>query len=322
MKAIEIREFGGPEVLHVQDVPTPEPGEGQVRVKLEASGVNFIDIYQRSGQYKLQLPTIPGAEGAGTVDAVGPGVTDLRVGQHVAWAQAPGSYAEYVVAPAAKLVPVPEGVDLKVAAAVMLQGMTAHYLAYSTYPLKQGETALIHAAAGGAGALLVQIAKRRGARVIATVGTEQKAQVARESGADEVIIYTRQDFEAETKRLTGGAGVHVVYDSVGKTTFDASLNCLRPRGYMVLFGQSSGAVPPVDPQVLNAKGSLFLTRPTLANYIADRQELLWRAGDLLKWIQAGELTVRIDRTYPLTEAGAAQTALASRETQGKVLLVP
>lgn len=322
MKAIEIREFGGPEVLHAQDVPTPEPGEGQVRVKLAASGVNFIDIYQRSGQYKLQLPTILGAEGAGTVDAVGPGVTDLRVGQRVAWAQAPGSYAQYVVAPAAKLVPVPEGVDLKVAAAVMLQGMTAHYLAHSTYPLKRGETALIHAAAGGVGALLVQIAKRAGARVIATVGTEQKAQVARESGADEVILYTQQDFEAETKRLTAGAGVHVVYDSVGKTTFDASLNCLRPRGYLVLFGQSSGAVPPVDPQVLNAKGSLFLTRPTLANYIADRQELLWRAGDLLKWIQAGELTVRIDRTYPLAEAGAAQTALASRETQGKVLLVP
>lgn len=322
MKAIELREFGGPEVLQLRDVPVPEPGEGQVRVKLVASGVNFIDIYRRSGQYKLQLPTILGDEGAGTVDAVGPGVTDLSVGQHVAWAQAPGSYAEYVVAPASKLVPVPEGVDPKVAAAVMLQGMTAHYLAHSTYPLKRGETALIHAAAGGVGALLVQIAKRLGARVIATVGSEQKARVARDSGADDVIIYTQSDFEAETKRLTGGVGAHVVYDSVGKTTFDASLNCLRPRGYMVLFGQSSGAVPPVDPQILNAKGSLFLTRPTLAHYIADREELLWRARELMRWIQAGELTVRIDRTYPLAEAAAAQTALASRETQGKVLLLP
>lgn len=322
MKAIQIHEFGGPEVLQVHDVPVPDPGSGQVRVKLLASGVNFIDIYQRSGQYKLQLPTILGAEGAGVVDAVGPSVSDLRVGQHVAWPQVPGSYAEYVVAPADRLVPVPEGVDPKVAAAVMLQGMTAHYLAYSTYPLKQGDTALIHAAAGGVGALLVQIAKRAGAHVIATVGSEKKAQVARESGADEVILYTQTDFEAETKRLTGGAGVNVVYDSVGKATFDSSLNCLRPRGYMVLFGQSSGAVPPVDPQVLNAKGSLYLTRPTLGNYIADRRELFWRADDLLKWIQAGELTVRIDRTYALADAGLAQTALASRETQGKVLLLP
>ena len=322
MQAIQVREFGGPEVLRLGDVPVHEPGQGQVRVKLEAAGVNFIDIYQRTGQYKISLPMTPGGEGAGIVDAVGPGVSDLRVGQRVAWAAVPGSYAEYVVAPEDKLVPVPDGVDAKVAAAVMLQGMTAHYLAHSTYPLKQGETALIHAAAGGVGALLVQIAKRMGVRVLATVGSERKAQVARESGADEVILYTQSDFEAETKRLTGGAGVDVVYDSVGKTTFDKSLNCLRPRGYLVLFGQSGGAVPPVDPQILNAKGSLFLTRPTLAHYIADRQELLWRAEDLFTWIQAGELTVRIDRTYPLAEASAAQTALASRETQGKVLLLP
>lgn len=322
MKAIQVHEFGGPEVLRLVDVPELEPGQGQVRVKLEASGVNFIDIYQRTGQYKVPLPLTLGAEGAGVVDAVGPGVADLRVGQRVAWAQAPGSYAEYVVAPAGNLVPVPDGVDTKVAAAVMLQGTTAHYLATSTYPLKQGETVLVHAAAGGVGALLVQIAKRAGARVIATVGSEQKARVAREAGADDVILYTQSDFEAETKRLTGGTGVHVVYDSVGKTTIDKSLNCLRPRGYLVLFGQSSGAVAPIDPQILNAKGSLFLTRPTLTHYIADRQELLWRAGDLFKWIQAGELTVRIDRTYPLAEAGAAQTALASRETQGKVLLLP
>lgn len=322
MKAIQVGEFGGPEVLQLGDVPVPDPGQGQVRVKVEASGVNFIDIYQRTGQYKIPVPMTPGAEGAGAVDAVGPGVVDLRVGQRVAWAQAPGSYADYVVAPAGNVVPVPDGVDTKVAAAVMLQGMTAHYLATSTYPLKQGETALIHAAAGGVGALLVQIAKRAGVRVIATVGSEQKARIARESGADDVILYTQSDFEAETKRLTGGAGAHVVYDSVGKTTFDKSLNCLRPRGYLVLFGQSSGAVAPIDPQILNAKGSLFLTRPTLAHYIADRQELLWRAGDLFKWIQDGELAVRIDRTYPLAEAGAAQTALASRETQGKVLLLP
>lgn len=322
MKAIELREFGGPEALQVRDVPTPEPGEGQVRVKLVASGVNFIDIYQRSGQYKLPLPTILGGEGAGVVDAVGPGVMALRVGQHVAWPAVNGSYAEYVVAPANRVLPVPTSLDLKVAAAVMLQGMTAHYLTHSTYPLKEGDTVLIHAAAGGVGALLVQIAKRAGARVIATVGSDEKERIARESGADEVVIYTQTDFEAETKRLTGGGGVNVVYDSVGKTTFDKSLNCLRPRGYLVLFGQSSGAVPPVDPQILNAKGSLFLTRPTLAHYIADQRELQWRMSDLMQWIQAGELTVRIDRTYPLAEAGAAQSALASRETQGKVLLMP
>jgi NADPH:quinone reductase len=322
MKAIRVHETGGPDVLRLDDIPVPEPGAGQVRVKLEATGINFIDIYMRAGQYKRELPLTLGSEGAGVVDAVGPGVAEPRVGQRVASASMAGAYAEYAIAPAENMVPVPDGVDTQVAAAVMLQGMTAHYLSHSTYPLKAGETALVHAAAGGVGALLVQIARRLGVRVIATVGSEAKAQVARDSGADEVILYTQADFEAETKRLTGGKGVDVVYDSVGKTTFDKSLNCLRPRGYLVLFGQSSGAVPPFDPQTLNAKGSLFLTRPTLVHYIATRDELLWRSQALFDWIRSGELTVRIDRTYSLAEAGAAQTALASRETKGKVLLIP
>jgi NADPH:quinone reductase len=322
MKAIRVHETGGPEVLRLDEVPTPEPGAGQVRVKLDATGINFIDLYTRTGQYKRELPLTLGSEGAGVVDAVGPGVTERRVGERVASASMEGAYAEYALASAENVVHVPDGVDTRVAAAVMLQGMTAHYLSHSTYPLKAGETALIHAAAGGVGALLVQIATRLGVRVIGTVGSEEKAQIARESGADDVILYTESDFEAETKRLTGGKGVDVVYDSVGKTTYDKSLSCLRPRGYLVLFGQSSGAVPPFDPQTLNAKGSLFLTRPTLVHYIATRHELLWRSRALFDWIRAGELTVRIDRTYPLAEAGAAQTALASRETKGKVLLLP
>jgi NADPH2:quinone reductase len=322
MQAIRVHETGGPEVLRLDDIAIPEPGAGQVRVKLEATGVNFIDIYDRSGQYKRQYPLVLGSEGAGVADAVGAEVTEWRAGDRVASVQLVGAYAEYALAPAAGLVRVPEGVATQVAAAVMLQGMTAHYLAHDTYPLRAGETALVHAAAGGVGALLVQIAKGRGARVIATVGSEPKAQVARAAGADEVIDYTTSDFEAETRRLTGGKGVDVVYESVGRTTFDKSLNCLRPRGYLVLYGQSSGAVPPLDPQVLNAKGSLFLTRPTLRDYIAGRQEMARRADDLFRWIGAGELTVRIDRSYPLAEAGAAQTALASRATSGKVLLLP
>ncbi|HLZ21050.1 MAG TPA: quinone oxidoreductase [Ktedonobacterales bacterium] len=322
MKAIRITEPGGPEVLHLDEVPTPEPGEGQARVKLEASGVNFIDIYFRTGQYKAQLPMTIGSEAAGVVDAVGPGVTEVHVGDHVASTQFAGAYAEYAVAPARGLVRVPEGVGSRVAAAVLLQGMTAHYLTHSTFPLKRGNTALIHAAAGGVGLLLVQIAKRMGARVIGTTSTEEKGALARQAGADEVILYTQQDFEAETKRLTGGRGVDVVYDSVGKTTFDASMNCLRPRGYLVLFGQSSGAVAPVDPQTLNSKGSLFLTRPTLAHYIASRDEMEWRASDIFSWIAAGELSVRIGRESPLAQAGAAQEALTGRQTTGKVLLIP
>ncbi|HLJ81776.1 MAG TPA: quinone oxidoreductase [Ktedonobacterales bacterium] len=322
MKAIRISETGGPEVLRLEEVPVPEPGERLARVKLEASGVNFIDIYHRSGQYKLPLPMSLGGEAAGVVDAVGSGVTEVRVGDRVASTQFMGAYAEYAIAPARGLVGVPDGVDMKTAAAALLQGMTAHYLTHSTFPLKRGDTALVHAAAGGVGLLLVQIAKRLGARVIGTVGTEEKAALARQAGADEVILYREQDFAAETKRLTGGRGVDVVYDSVGKTTFDYSLNCLRPRGYLVLFGQSSGAVGPFDPQTLNTKGSLFLTRPTLVHYIATRDELEWRAGDLFTWIAAGELSVRIGREFPLAQAGAAQEALASRQTTGKVLLVP
>jgi len=268
------------------------------------------------------LPFTPGSEAAGVVDAVGDGVTDVQVGQRVAYAQSPGAYAEYTIVPAAKLVPIPEGVSNEVAAAVMLQGATAHYLSNSTYPLKPGDVALIHAAAGGAGRLLVQIAKRRGARVFGTASTDEKEQLARSAGADEVIRYTQMDFAAEAKRLTDGLGVNVVYDSVGKDTFDKSLDSLRPRGYLVLYGQSSGRVPPVDPQTLNAKGSLFLTRPTLGNYIVTREELLWRIGDLFSWIQDGTLDVRIDKTWPLSEASEAHRYLEGRHTKGKVLLIP
>ncbi len=322
MKAIRVHEYGGPEVLRYEDVPLPEPGAGEVRVKLAAAGVNFIDVYQRTGQYKIALPTILGSEGAGVVDALGPDVGELNVGDRVAFPQALGAYAEYIVVPAAKLVPVPADIDLQVAAAVLLQGMTAHYLVSSTFPITAGQRVLIHAAAGGVGLLLVQLAKQRGAFVIGTVSTEEKAQLAREAGVDEIIRYTEQNFVAETRRLTDGAGVDVVYDSVGKTTFEDSLNSLRPRGYLVLFGQSSGAVPPLDPQVLNAKGSLFLTRPTLGHYIATRDELMWRARDLFTAISAGTLKVRIDRAVPLVEVAAAQNALVGRETSGKVLLLP
>ncbi len=322
MKAIRIHEVGGPEILRYDEVPVPKPGEGEVRVKIEAAGVNYIDIYHRIGLYALPLPATPGLEAAGVVDAVGPTVTELKVGDYVAYSSQLGAYAEYAVVPVAKLVPVPPELDLPSAAAVMLQGMTAHYLTYSTYPLKAGETTLIHAAAGGVGLLLVQIAKQLGATVIGTVSTEEKAQLARQAGADHVILYTQTDFEEETKRLTGDQGVHVVYDSVGQTTFDKSLNVLRPRGYMVLFGQSSGPVPPFDPGILNTKGSLFLTRPTLFHYIANRDDLLWRSGDLFKWLTTGKLTVRIDRQLPLAEAAQAHRLLAGRKTAGKLLLLP
>jgi NADPH2:quinone reductase len=322
MRAIRVHEYGGPEALKLDDIPTPEPGPGQARVKLEATGVNFIEMYQRSGSYKGQLPFTLGSEGAGVVDAVGPNVTAVKPGDRVATTNFAGSYADYALAPAERLVPVPQGVSMEVAGAALLQGMTAHYLTFSTYPLNPGQTALVHAGGGGLGQLLVQVAKRLGARVIATAGSEEKMALAREAGADEVINYIDQDFAAEAKRLTGGAGVDVVYDSVGKSTFDKSLDSLRPRGYMVLLGQSSGAVPPFDPQILNAKGSLFLTRPTLVNYIATRDELLWRANDVLTWIVNGELKVRIDRTLPLAEAAAAHEYLAARKTRGKVLLLP
>lgn len=320
MRAVRVPEYGGPEVLSVEELDTPEPGAGEVRVKIAATGVNFIDIYKRTGAYKGQLPFTLGEEAAGTVDAVGEGVTEFKIGDRVAYAMTMGSYAEYAIVPAAKLVPVPDGVELQAAAAVMLQGMTAHYLVNSTYPIKEGDTVVIHAAAGGVGLLLTQLAKLRGATVIATVSNEEKAQLARGAGADTIAGY--DTFDEIARSHTGGKGVPVVYDSVGKTTFDRSLAALRPRGMMVLFGQSSGAVPPLDPQVLNAKGSLFLTRPTLGHHMLDREELLWRAGELFTHMKEGRLSVRIDRSYPLAEAGAAHKALAGRETSGKVLLIP
>jgi NADPH2:quinone reductase len=322
MKAIRVLENGGPEVLRYEDVTEPQPRNGEVLVRLAAAGINYIDVYRRSGMYPVPLPFIPGTEGAGTVTALGDGVTGFSVGDRVAYEGPLGAYAQVQAVPAAKLVKIPDGVATDVAAAVMLQGMTAHYLATSTYPLAPGMTCLVHAAAGGTGGLLVQIAKKRGARVIGTVGTRAKAEIARGDGADETIEYTTQNVVAEVKRYTGGRGVDVVYDSVGKTTFDESLDCLRPRGYMVLFGASSGAVPPIDPQILNRKGSLYLTRPTLGNYTATREEMVGRATDLFAWIAAGELTVRIAREFPLRDAAEAHGALESRRLAGKILLVP
>ena len=322
MQVVRIHEQGGPDVLRFEEAPTPEPGPGQARVRIAAAGVNFIDIYHRSGQYRVQLPFDLGGEGAGTVEAVGPGVIDLAPGTMVAWAQVQGSYATHVVAPVDKLVPVPDGVRLEDAAAIMLQGMTAHYLSHSAYPLKPGDACLVHAAAGGVGQLLVQMAKLLGAGpVIGTVSTDAKAEIARAAGADEVIRYTEQDFEKETLRITGGQGVPVVYDSVGKSTFDKSLACLRPRGMLVLFGASSGPVPPFDPITLN-RGSFFLTRPVLGHYVATRDELLARSRDVFAWLRDGRLKLRIDRTYPLAEAKRAQIDLAGRGTAGKLLLIP
>ncbi len=322
MKAIRVHEYGAAEVLRLEEVALPEPQAGEVRVKLAAVGVNFIDVYQRTGQYKIPTPFTLGSEGAGTVDMVGPDVSEFAPGDRVAFPQVLGAYAEYIVVPTAKLLPVPDGIDLRVAAAVLLQGMTAHYLVHSTFPVKRGHRVLLHAAAGGVGLLVTQLAKQQGAFVIGTVSTEEKAELARQAGVDEVIRYTEQDFVAETRRLTDGQGVDVVYDSVGRTTFDGSLNCLRPRGYMVLFGQSSGAPAPLDPQVLNSKGSLFLTRPTLVNYIGTRDELFWRARDLFTAVESGTLSVRIDRTVPLAEVASAHEALVGRATSGKVLLIP
>lgn len=322
MKAVRIHEFGDVGVLRSEEVAVPEPGQGQLRVRIEAAGLNFIDTYQRMGWYPLARPFTLGMEGGGVVEAVGAGVAEFGPGDKVAYAMVQGSYAEYAVVPADKLVKVPAGVDTQQAAAVMLQGMTAHYLTHSTFPLQPGHVALIHAAAGGTGQLVVQMAKLRGAHVIATVGSREKAALAKAAGADEVVIYSEQDFEAEVKRLTGGALCHVVYDSVGQATFDKSLNCLRPRGMMVLFGQASGQVAPLDPQVLNQKGSLFLTRPSLGAYVATRDELLSRANDLFAWMAQGKLKVRIDRTFLLANAGEAHTYLEGRNTKGKVLLLP
>jgi NADPH2:quinone reductase len=322
MKAIQIHETGGPEVLRLAEVPIPQPGAGQVLIRVEAAGVNFIEIYFRKGVYKAALPFTPGSEAAGTVEVLGPGVTGFNAGDRVASVSVLGSYAEYALVPAAQLVKVPAGLTPEQAAAAMLQGMTAHYLSHSTFALKAGDTALVHAGAGGVGLLLTQMASRLGARVIATVSTPAKAELSRAAGAAEVILYTEQDFEAEVKRLTGGKGVDVVYDSVGKTTFEGSLNCLRPRGLLVLFGASSGPVPPFDLIQLSSKGSLFVTRPTLAHYVATRAELEGRSGDVLGWVARGELKLRTEFVYPLAEATQAQTDLEARRTTGKILLKP
>ena len=322
MKAIRVHSPGGPEVLRVDDVPDRSAGPGEAVVRLEAIGVNFIEVYQRMGLYPVPVPFTPGGEGAGTVVAVGPGVTDVRIGDRVASQDLRGAYAELSVAAADRLVPLPDAIDAHTGAAAMLQGMTAHYLATSTRPLGRGDWCLVHAAAGGVGLLLCQIASRRGARVIGTVSTSAKEALAREAGAAEVVRYTEQDFVAEVRRITGGHGVQVVYDSVGKTTFEGSLDCLARRGMMVLFGQSSGPVPPFDPQVLNRKGSLFLTRPSLGAYVSTRDELMSRASEVLGWIGDGSLKLRIDRSYPLADAGKAHRALESRATMGKVLLIP
>jgi NADPH2:quinone reductase len=322
MQAVRVHETGGPEQLRFEDVPLPEPAAGQVRVQVAACGLNYIDTYHRTGLYPLPLPFIPGLELAGTIEALGPDVSGWNVGDRVATASGIGGYAQFALVPADKLVRVPDGVELDLAAAIMLQGMTAHYLAYSTFPLKAGDTCLIHAAAGGVGLLLVQIAKRLGARVFGTVSTAEKAALASAAGADTVIRYTEENFVERVRELTDMRGVDVVYDSVGASTWEGSLNCLRPRGMMVTFGNASGPVQPISPLLLSAKGSIFLTRPTLAQYIATPEELAWRAGDLFNWVAQGALDVRVDQRYPLAEAADAHRALEGRATAGKVLLVP
>ncbi len=322
MKAIQVKQPGGPEAMELVDLPVPEPKPNEAVVKLAASGVNFIDVYNREGRYKVPLPFTPGQEGAGKVVSVGNDVKSVKPGDRVAWTSVLGGYTEYAAVAAERLVSIPPGVSDQQAAATMLQGMTAHYLAYDTFPLKRGDTALIHAAAGGVGLLLVQMAHNIGVHVIATVSTDEKAKLARDAGADEIILYMQHDFEAETKRITGGKGVDVVYDSVGKTTFEKGLNILRPRGMMVLFGGSSGAAPVLDPIVLTQKGSLFLTRPSLGNYIATRDELTTRSGAVFGMIAAGKLKLRIEHTYPLADAQRAHRELEGRKTTGKLLLIP
>ena len=322
MKAIQAKQCGSPDVMQIADLPVPQPGPQDALVKTEAIGVNFIDVYHRTGLYKLELPMTPGMEAAGVVESVGAEVTGLKPGDRVAYAMVIGAYAEYHVVPAAKLVRVPEGVTMEQAAAAMLQGMTAHYLSHSTFVLKPGHTALVHAAAGGAGQLLVQMAKAAGARVIGTVSTEAKAAIARQAGCDEVILYTTQDFEAETKRLTDGKGVDVAYDSVGQATYLKSFNCLKVRGLLVTFGQSSGPVPPIDPLLLSSKGALYVTRPTLAHHLLTREETEWRAGDVLNGVKSGRLRLRIEKKYPLADAPQAHRDLESRKLAGKLLLIP
>ena len=322
MKAIHVKEPGGPESMQLVDVPTPAPGPKQALVRVAATGVNFIDVYFRTGLYKGDLPITLGSEAAGIVEAVGSDVTLVAPGDRVAYAMVRGSYAEYALVPEAQLVKLPETVDFPSAAAAMLQGMTAHYLTHSTFPLAPGQTCLVHAAAGGAGRLIAQMAKARGARVLGTVSSAEKAAVATAAGVDHAINYTETSFDDEVRRITAGDGVDVVYDSVGKTTFEKSLACLRPRGMLVLFGQSSGPVQPLDPQVLNTRGSIFLTRPSLAHYLLTREELLWRAGDVLTAVEHGTLNLRVDQTYPLAKAADAHRDLEARRTTGKLLLIP
>lgn len=322
MQAIRIDRYGGPEVMRLEDLPTPTPPAGHALVQVQAAGVNFLDIYHRTGIYQIPLPGALGQEGAGTVVSISDDGADVAVGDRVAWVNVAGAYATHAVVPTSRLVRLPADVDARTAAAAMLQGMTAHYLTFSMVPLGPEDTCLVHAAAGGVGQLLCQMLKMRGARVIGTVSTEEKARIAREAGADDVILYTELDFEAEVKRLTDGKGLAVVYDSVGKDTFERSLSCLRPRGYLVLYGASSGPVPPIDPQVLSAKGSVWLTRPSLVHFSTDRVELRDRSQELFGWITAGKVRLRIDRTYPLARAADAHRALAGRETMGKILLIP
>jgi NADPH2:quinone reductase len=322
MKAIRVHTPGGPEAMKLDDLPQPTPKAGEALVKIDAAGLNYIDVYFRTGQYKAEYPLTLGLEAGGTVTAVGPGTTDVKVGDKVAYTGVPGAYAEYAVVPAARLVVLPAGLTTKQGAAMMLQGMTAHYLATSTYPLKKGDTCLVHAAAGGVGLLLCQIAKMRGARVIGTVSTDEKAKLARDAGADEVILYSKQDFEAEVKRLTDGKLLQVVYDGVGKTTFEKGFNCLAPRGMMVLYGAASGPIGAFDPQILNVKGSLFLTRPSLNHHIITRAELVQRATEIGQWIKDGKLKLRVEFEFPLKDATEAHRALEGRKTTGKVLLIP
>jgi NADPH2:quinone reductase len=322
MRAIEIEKTGGPEVLVLRELPVPQPGPQQVLVKIEAIGVNFIDIYLREGRYPAKLPFVPGQEAAGVVTALGPGVSGFKVGDRVVWCHILGAYAEYAVVPLGVLIAVPDGVTTRQAAAALLQGTTAHYLSHSTYAIQRGDAVLVHAGAGGVGLLLIQMAKRLGARVLTTVSTEAKAALAREAGADETILYTREDFTARVRELTGGEGVPVVYDSVGKTTFEGSLACLRRRGLMVLYGGASGPVPPLDLIRLSTMGSLYVTRPTMKDYTSTRQELEQRVGDVLGWVADGTLKLRIEHSYPLAEAAQAHRDLEGRKTTGKVLLAP
>jgi NADPH:quinone reductase len=322
MKAIRVNEYGGSDILSLEELAMPVPKAGEVRIKVAAAGLNFIEIYQRSGLYQGNLPFTLGAEAAGMIDAIGPGVKDVKVGDRVLTVAAQGAYAEYTIAPAAKCATVPASLKLEEAVALGIQGMTAHYLACDTFPLKKGHTCLIHAAAGGTGALLVQIARLRGATIIGTVGSAEKAKIAKRAGAHKIINYNTHDFEAEVKKLTKGAGVDVVYDSVGKDTFDKSLNCLKPRGTMVLFGQASGPVAPINPQILNQKGSLFLTRPSLFAHIPTRDLLLKKIRDLAGWIKRGDLKIKIDQRFSLADAAKAHDYMAGRSTKGKVIIIP